>query len=209
MAHRKPTQLTLEKHSGWGGKRARSGRKPIDKKAMVSHAKRPLLTRRSPVHVTLRVLPHVWNLRSKRSFAVLRKAMSEGGNRLGLRLCDFSIQGNHLHLVVEADDSQSLSRGMQGLAIRAALGLNRLMGRHGRVMCDRFHSRLLRTPTEVRHALHYVRGNHDVHRRRWGQVAVEQPDEFSSTASDHNVTLADPKSFLLKRAHHEFGPPAS
>ena len=39
--------------------------------------------------------------------------------RFGLRVFDFSVQGNHLHLIVEADSSESLSRGMQGLCIRA------------------------------------------------------------------------------------------
>jgi hypothetical protein len=32
-----------------------------------------------------------------------------------------------------------------------------MMGREGRVFDDRYHARVLRTPTEVRHAIHYVR----------------------------------------------------
>ncbi len=209
MARQISTQLTFEKHSGWGGKRRGSGRKPRADRPMVSHASRPAVTKRCPVHVTLRVLPHVWNLRSKRSFRVLRRAMSAGGNRPGLRLCDFSVQGNHLHLVFEADDKKALSRGVQSVAIRAAQGLNRLMGRSGKVLSDRFHATVLRTPTEVRRALAYVRGNHDVHRRRWGQPASARPDAFSSTAPDHGVQLSASEGYLLKRGHHELGPPAS
>ena len=41
----------------------------------------------------------------------------------GLRIVQFSVQGNHLHLIVEADSSTALSRGMQGLCIRLAKAL--------------------------------------------------------------------------------------
>ena len=45
---------------------------------------------------------------------------------------------------------------MQGLAIRVAKAVNRCLGRSGRVWDDRFHSRALRTPREVRNVLVYV-----------------------------------------------------
>jgi hypothetical protein len=42
-----------------------------------------------------------------------------------------SVQGNHVHLIVAANGKQSLSRGMQGLTIRMARALNRMMQRQG------------------------------------------------------------------------------
>jgi putative transposase len=158
--------------------------------------------------VTLRVLPEVWNLRTKRAFSVLRLALSEGGNRLGLRLCDFSIQGNHLHLIVEANDTRTLSRGMQGLSVRIAKALNKLMSRHGKVLADRFHSHVLRSPREVAHALHYVRTNDDKHRVCRGEIVIPIPDEFSSEDPFHFVLLAAAQSYLLQQAHMQQGPPA-
>src|SRR5207247_3135204 len=71
--------------------------------------------------------------------------------------------GNHIHLIVEADTSESLSRGMQGLCIRLAKALNRLMDRSGTVFSDHFHSRILKTPTELVNAIAYVLGNHAHH----------------------------------------------
>jgi len=65
----------------------------------------------------------------------------------------FSVQRDHIHLLVEAPDGRALSRGLQGLAIRIAKGVNRILGRRGRVWADRFHARALRTPREVRNAL--------------------------------------------------------
>lgn len=56
--------------------------------------------------------------------------------KFGARLVEFSVQGNHLHLIVEADDSASLSRAMQGLCIRIARALNALMRSAGAVFAD-------------------------------------------------------------------------
>jgi REP element-mobilizing transposase RayT len=182
----------------------------------VSHRARPALARRFPVHVTLRVLPHVWNLRGRRSFRVVERALTSGGNRLGLRICEFSVQGNHLHLIVEAEDMGSLSRGMQGFGIRLAKGLNRVMTRNGKVLADRFHAHILRTPTEVLRAFNYVRQNRAVHRARWGErlglplMRVGCPtlahrdsthvDPCSSAAPNHGVPLPAPLTYLLLRA---------
>jgi putative transposase len=44
-----------------------------------------------------------------------------------MRPVELNVPGNHLHLTVEADDSRSMSRGMQGLCIRIAKALNSLM----------------------------------------------------------------------------------
>jgi putative transposase len=81
------------------------------------------------------------------------------------RLLHFSIQGDHVHLLIEADDATAFARGVRGLAIRVAKAVNRVLGRRGRVWADRYHSRLLRTPREVRNALVYVLANFRKHVR--------------------------------------------
>ncbi len=200
-------QLELAKTGGWGGRRKGAGRKPKGEKALVSRARRPRLSRHHPVHVTTRMLPHVWNLRSKRGFRMLRQAMSGGSDRFGFRLCDFTIEGNHLHFIVEAESERALSRGMQGLAIRIAKALNRLTQRHGPVFADRYHAHILKTPTEVRHALRYVCANHDSHRHRRGEVIIGLPDLFSSAHPDHRVQLPKALTYLLNQVYRQLGPP--
>ena len=123
------------------------------------HHPRPALASRFPVHVTLKVRPEVPHLRRSDCFSVLRRCFALGKDRFGFRLVHFTVQGNHLHLLVEAKDKTALSRGMQGLAIRIARRLNRALGRSGRVFAERYHERILKTPTEVRRALVYVLGN--------------------------------------------------
>jgi len=86
-------------------------------------------------------------------------ALGDGRERFGFRLNQFSLQSNHLHLIVEAQDRLALSRGMKGIAVRIARTLNQVWKRRGSVFSDRFHARALRTPREVRSALVYVLQN--------------------------------------------------
>ena len=79
----------------------------------------------------------------------------------------FSVQGDHLHLLVEARDNPALSSGARGLSIRTARAVNKVLGRRGRVWGDRYHARALTTPREVRHGLVYVLMNVKKHRPAW------------------------------------------
>jgi REP element-mobilizing transposase RayT len=151
--------------------------------------------------VTLRVRREVWNLRSKRSFRVLRLAFFAGRDRFGFRLNHYSVQGNHVHFIVEANDTRAMSRGMQGLAIRMARGLNTMMGRHGTVFADRYHGRILRTPSETRNAVHYVLCNRHKHLAALGKpIPVDEIDEYSSANPDEAETITVPRTWLLARA---------
>jgi REP element-mobilizing transposase RayT len=167
--------------------------------------------------VTVRMLPHVWNLRSRRSFRVIGRAVWAAGERFRMRICEFSVQGNHLHLVVEAADREALAQGMQGLGIRLGKGLNHLMGRHGRVLADRYHAHILRTLREVQNAVRYVRENHARHARSWapGAVGPTEVDPFSSAGCADlawwraegraAIVLPAPRTWMLTQAQ---APPA-
>jgi putative transposase len=148
-------------------------------------SERPALSSRHPVHATWRVLPHVWNLRSRRCFSRIAQSFSRGRDRFGFRLVHFSVQGNHLHLVVEAEDEAALARGMQGLGVRIAKALNRLMQRKGSVFADHYHARILRSPTQVANALAYVLMNFLHHFP--GEAARYVRDPFSSAWREHGT----------------------
>ena len=115
-------------------------------------------------------------MRRVQARSVLKGAFKAGSDRFGFRLVEYSIQSNHLHLLVEAKDREALSRGMKGLLVRVAKGLNRLWQRKGSVFSDRYHDRILRTPQEVRSALVYVLNN----ARRHGVRLKTALDAFSS-----------------------------
>jgi len=139
----------------WGGRRKGAGRKagPL---TLVQHRPRERFGRPAPVHVTLRVLPHVWNLRTARCARAIGQACRGGRERFGFRLVHLSVQANHLHLFAKVADGDALRRGMQGLSIRIARALNRVMERKGKVFAGRFHARRTASPREVRVALRYV-----------------------------------------------------
>lgn len=163
---KRPEQLELTfPITGRGGRRPRAGR-PRSTDSGVSHQARPALAARHPVHVTMRVQAGLPSLRGKRAFRVVRAALAAGREREGFRLAHFSVQTNHLHLLVEARDRPALSNGMNGLAVRIARRLNRLWRRRGKLFADRFHARVLRTPRQVRAALGYVLRNLARHGRR-------------------------------------------
>jgi REP-associated tyrosine transposase len=178
---------------------------------------------RHPLHVTLRVRPEVWNLRSRRSWKVLRRAFYACLPREGSRVAHFSIQGNHIHLLVEADDRAKLGNMMQVMSIRMARGLNRLMGRkRGTVFADRYHARSLTTPTETRHALLYVIQNAKKHLGQLGKPLSLHwiDDEYSSAlyfrgwreavpAPREPLPVSAPESWLLDRGWLLAGGPIS
>ena len=191
-------QLGLELRT-WGGKRKGAGRKPSGPRAGVSHRVRPALRRRLPVHVTLRMAEHVWNLRSRRSFRVIRAALETGADRFGVRVVQLSVQGNHLHLLVEAADRAALGRAMKGLSVRLAKGLNHMMGTKGRVLADRYHAHVLATPTEVRRAMRYIRDNARQHAAARGEhYAPGYVDPYSSDAPAAGLMLPAPTTWLVR-----------
>ncbi|HEY4116912.1 MAG TPA: hypothetical protein VGM56_03600, partial [Byssovorax sp.] len=66
------------------------------------------------------------------------------------------MQRDHVHLLVEPESERALSRGVQGICIRFAKAINRVLGRRGRVFADRYHAVPLRSPRQTRNALAYV-----------------------------------------------------
>ena len=192
----------------WGGARKGAGRKPKGSEPGVSHRRRPVLGATFPVHVTLRVLPHVWNLRSRRGFTIFSKAVLTAAHRFAMRVCQFSVQGNHIHLVVEATHQAALGQGMKGLGVRLAKGLNKLMDRRGRVLADRYHAHILRTPSEVRRAVHYVLHNYRKHVvSRGGTLAASYVDPYSSASCEHGIVLPRAHTWPLRDLRPDAGEP--
>jgi len=190
-----PQQLELAPRSKHGGRRPGAGRPRIHDPGR-EHRRRPSLSPTVPLHVTLRMEARVYNLRSDRSFRVIERALLAATQRDDARIVHFSVQGNHIHMLVEADERRALSSAMRSLAIRIGLGMNRLMRSSGKVIAHRYHARQLRTPTEVYRALGYVRRNHSHHARRLGRPVATSVDRYSSD-SEHVFAAPAAKTWLL------------
>ena len=185
-SHRKsqPHQLSLRASGRRGGARQGAGR-PKTGQAGVSHDKRPVLSKRIPVHVTLKTADGVYNLRSRRCFGVLEHAFRRAKPCSDFRIVHYGVQRDHVHLICEADDERVLARRIQGLGIRTAKGLNRVMGRkRGRVFGDRYHAAQLTTPRRIRNTLRYVLQQERQHTARRGEPEYGRSyiDPYSSGA---------------------------
>jgi REP element-mobilizing transposase RayT len=146
----------------------------------VHHVKRPKVPPGSPAHVTLRVRRDVPSLRSRRFIREFQARIRAGCERGQFRVCHYSIQRDHVHLIVEAAGKEALGRGMKSVGIRLARAVNRVFGRSGPALFGRYHLRVLRTPREVRHALAYVLLNA---RKHWRQRTRSVPPVVLDVAS--------------------------
>ena len=144
-------------------------------------ARVPFIARGDPVHVTVRVLGRLPSLRSQLFGNIVKRALHAQRGKLmaqgamHFQVVHFSIQDDHIHLIVEAPDKRGLARGVAGLEIRVARRINKILGRSGRFWSDRYHRRDLRTPTETRNVLRYVLLNLRKHGRVFADCAFADP----------------------------------
>ena len=167
----------MSNRSKRGGRRPGAGRKRTSR--LVMHRRRPPHALRYPSHVTVTFVRSLGNLRQQRIFETLREIFRRP-KIPGFHVCEFSIQTDHVHLVVEATNRKAFSSGMRSLSIRCGLRLNGLFGRRrGKVVRDRYHRRDLFSARQVRAVLRYVLLNGHKH----GVVAEGMLDPFSSASS--------------------------
>jgi REP element-mobilizing transposase RayT len=179
-------QLVLFKKRG--GKRRGAGRPPEGRRAGAPHKARPFLHARYPVHVVLRVIPAVGNLRRRCVYQAIREATLTTARREDFRIVHLSIQRTHVHLIVEANDKHALASGMQGFQISAAKHLNAAISkgkpgprRRGTVFPDRYHAEIITSPRQARHTLAYVLNNFRKHREDQAEpMSSWKLDWFSS-----------------------------
>jgi len=104
------------------------------------------------------------SLRTGRVVREVEATLRRGKEREGFRVLHYSIQGDHLHAIIEAEGREALGRGMKSLAARFARAVNRALRRRGPMLLDHYHLHVLETPLEVRSALAYVLLNARKHR---------------------------------------------
>jgi putative transposase len=185
LSSRRGNQLSLPLKL-WGGARKGAGRKRATGRANTPHRARPEHKAAHPLHVTLRA--GLRPLRSQHVFPTLRRALAQAARRsAAFRVVHFSVQLDHLHLIVEASDKAALSSGMRGLVVRLARQVNQLLMRKGPLWADRWHGRVLTSPRQVRNALVYVFGNFRKHAPPRTAPGV---DPFSSAACFDGWRLA-------------------
>ena len=184
------------------------------------------------MHVVLRVVPAVGNMRRRAIYRAMRDASIVAAVRERIRIIHVSIQRTHVHLLVEAESTHALARGMQGFQISAARRINTALGpdqirrRRGPVFADRYHLTVITSPRQARNALAYTLLNWRKHGEdRTGLPRTWLIDPFSSgisfpdwleldgspvmwpyRATYDPLVVYRPRSWLLQEAWKRHGP---
>ncbi len=148
----KQTKFNLYQGSH-GGRRPGTGRPRLHSKG-VAHRTRELINHRTPMHINFK---YNCAIRTKRALRILKRAIINA-RKQGLRVNHFSLQSNHVHLIVEAEDNDILTSGMRSLTVTFSKGLGK-----GKNQLERFHLHVLRSVRETRNAVHYVLFNEQKH----------------------------------------------
>jgi REP element-mobilizing transposase RayT len=166
--------------------RNRAGRKPKGARAGSRHQKRPVVKPQHPLHVVMRVVSAVGNMRRRSLYRAMRDATITAALREQIRIVHISIQRTHVHMLVEAENKVALARGMQGFQISAARNINTALAvgsrrRRGSVFADRYHLEVITSPTRAHHAIRYIVNNWRKHKEdRHGLASTWLVDPFST-----------------------------
>jgi putative transposase len=152
-----------------GGRREGAGRKE-GPRPNVRHRTRALHRHWQPVHVTMRRARGLPSFRCQLLENIIRTEIQKTGRGKrrvkdeGFRVIHYSIQHDHLHVILEADEHAELTKGMRSFVIRLALRVNKELGRRrGHVWGDRYHRQDIASPNHARNILVYVLDNHLKH----------------------------------------------
>jgi putative transposase len=167
-----PRQLSL-KIKTWGGKRKGAGRP--NKSGAVNHMQRPSFSSTQPLHITLRLRKGLGGLRNKGVHVLLQTAVKEMA-KFGTHVNHYSLQGNHLHLIIETVSQAALASAMKSFGSRFAKGIKKLQHlKTTQIFNGRYHVTILKNPTQTRNALRYVLLNQAQHSQ-----LLEHIDIYSS-----------------------------
>lgn len=185
----KQTKMRLAT-SRWGGRRTGAGRKRMHSRG-VSHRKRSRVSRHTPTHINMKYRAQI---RNKDFLRILKRAILNSRKK-GLRILHYSVQSNHIHFIIEADNNHFLERGMRSLTVTLVSGINK-----GRVQLQRYHLHVLRSLREVKNAVKYVCFNNEKH------AGKRNIDPYSSVCLifklkfDYCITKMDPgRSYLMSQ----------
>jgi REP element-mobilizing transposase RayT len=174
------------RNSRRGGPRKGAGRKRSrERQHDPQHDTRPSLQSKHPLHVILRTVDGVPRLRQRKIYKAIRNVLLHYVEHSMFRIVHISIQHNHLHLIVEAANKRSLTRGMQSFAIRTARAINKALGRKGKVFRFRYNAKQIQTREYARNVLAYVLNNWRRHNEDVRSAAARNAtlDPYSSAIS--------------------------
>ena len=124
----------------------------------IRHIARDQIKKNTALHLTIKIEGKKAGLKNKSTLKALHRAILKA-RLLGLRILHYTLEYDHVHFLLEADNNEVLGRGMQSFGISFSKGINKIKQMNGRVFKTRYHFRKLKTPTEIKNVLNYILGN--------------------------------------------------
>lgn len=183
---KKAKQLTLNIYKGKrGGRRPNAGRKRIHSKG-VAHERREKVRLYTPLHINFK---YKLTVKNKEGLKALHKAIRNARTH-GLKIIHFSLQHNHVHLIVAAANNTTLTKGMRSLTITLAKIIDK-----GRIQIERYHLHVLKTRREAKNAIHYVLFNE---RKHTGKMTIDSYSTAGLLGSAKEIAKTFKMSVIVK-----------
>lgn len=166
--------------------RKRAGRKAKHDRG-VRHIKRERFFKDCSFHITIKVKQNKADIQNKQILKGLHRAILKA-RRKGVRVIHYTLEYNHVHLLVEASNNLLLSKAMQSFGITFAKYINKVKRINGDVYKQRHHLRKINGPLDLKHVLHYIFYNGVKHKSTNRILSV-----YNSAIAETRLKLLYPK----------------
>ena len=170
----KHTQLSLTNPK-------RAGR-PAKVDRGIRHISRERIKVLTTLHLTIKVRENKADIKSKTILKALHHAIKRARMKQ-LRILHYTLEYNHVHLLVEATGNKILHSGMQAMGISFSKAINKIKCLKGSVYKNRYHFRSLKTRRELKNAILYIFNNARKHKR-----SLSALDPFNSLVHEKRIS---------------------
>jgi len=152
----------------------------------IYHHSRPHLLSGKPVHVTIKTDKNIIpNLRNKILYKEIRASFKRA-RLLGIRIIHFTVQRDHIHFLIEAQNKKQLGQSMRALSISLTKRLSRVLAKKIKALKTRYHLHILKSLKEIKNVANYIQNNGKKHR------VVLNKDFYSSHISPQDFDPTEP-----------------
>jgi REP element-mobilizing transposase RayT len=189
----------------------------------IRHIARDEIKRLTPLHLTIKIEKNKAGLKNKAVLKAMHTSLKKA-RLIGLRILHYTLEYDHVHMLVEVDNNEILTMGMQSFGISFSKGINKIKKLKGKVFKTRYHFRKLKTPSELKNVLNYILGNSVKHKNSLSIVThynslaaildfsklfpgfestiediINRSDHLKNLKGELKDLLSEPKHFFIKK----------
>ncbi len=128
----------------------------------IRHTKRITFHRTQAFHLTIKINKENSGLKTNEIAKKIKSSFKKLYEN-SVNLIHFTIEYDHIHLLVEAKNHICLGKSMQSFGISITKKLNFHRRKIGQVYKHRYHQRILKTKTEIKNVINYIFQNGKKH----------------------------------------------